>query len=159
VLQDYNDIFALVTVPNLFLTWNVSEHGASSSEFDVTVELKDQFLETLHSLGIEFQFVVGAWGNSLIVNTLHPKHQLMEKHLSKYDLVLSSEGIYSLSSLPQFTNVLATCSRGSALVAAKKLYFGVGGGITEFLEELEKHEKTGKIVWEGGQVSRVIIQV
>jgi hypothetical protein len=44
-------------------------------------------------------------------------------------------------------------------VAAKKVYFGVGGGVTEFLSELSKHNRIGQIVWEGGQVSRVIIRI
>jgi protein-histidine N-methyltransferase len=82
-----------------------------------------------------------------------------KNYLSTYDLILSSEGIYSPASLPQFTSVLVTCLRGQALVASKKVYFGVGGGVTEFLTELAKHNRTGSIVWEGGQVTRVIIQI
>ena len=62
-------------------------------------------------------------------------------------------------SLPQFTLVLVKCLRGHALVASKKIYFGVGGGITEFFNELAKHNRSGHIVWEGGQVGRVIIQI
>ena len=73
--------------------------------------------------------------------------------------MLSSEGIYSPISLPQFTSVLVTCLRGHALVASKKIYFGVGGGVTEFMAELAKHNRNGKVVWEGGQVGRVIIQI
>jgi len=84
---------------------------------------------------------------------------LTQKHLSTYDLVLSSEGIYSPVSLPQFTSVLVTCLRGHALVASKKIYFGVGGGINDFFNELAKHNRNGNIVWEGGQVGRVIIQI
>lgn len=68
VLQDYNDIFKLVTVPNLFLTWYVSEHEISD-EMVVTAELKQQFLAKLLEVGIQFEFIVGAWGNSLIVST------------------------------------------------------------------------------------------
>src|SRR5579859_1334366 len=67
VLQDYNDIFSLVTVPNLFLTWYVSEHGTADHEINITQELKDEFLRAIHRLGIGFQFVVGAWGASLSV--------------------------------------------------------------------------------------------
>ena len=62
-------------------------------------------------------------------------------------------------SLPQFTSVLVTCVRGQALVASKKVYFGVGGGVVEFLAELAKHHHQGEIVWEGGQVGRVIIRI
>jgi len=73
--------------------------------------------------------------------------------------VLSSEGIYSPKSLPQFTSVLLNSIQGHALIASKKIYFGVGGGVTEFLEELAKHNRTGQIIWEGGQVGRVIVQI
>jgi protein-histidine N-methyltransferase len=73
--------------------------------------------------------------------------------------VLSSEGIYSPVSLPQFTSVLVTSLRGCALVASKKVYFGVGGGLVEFRDELAKYNRSGKIVWEGGHVGRVIIHV
>ena len=91
--------------------------------------------------------------------TPHLKGSADEKSLSTYDVVLSSEGIYSPSSLPQFTDVLLNCTKGSALISSKKIYFGVGGGITEFQEELEKRNRSSQIVWEGGQVSRVILQV
>ena len=69
-LQDYNDIFGLVTLPNLFLTWYILEHGTSTTEFDVTPELKTQFMKTLNDVGIELQFIVGAWGPSLIVRPI-----------------------------------------------------------------------------------------
>ena len=146
MLQDYNNIFNLVTVPNLFLTWYVTEHELSD-EVTITADLKSRFLAKLKDIGIEFEFLVGAWGERL------------QNYLGKYDLILSSEGIYSPSSLPQFTSVLVTCLAEHALVASKKVYFGVGGGVTEFLDELAKHNRTGSIVWEGGQVGRVIIQV
>jgi len=66
VLQDYNDIFSLVTVPNLFLTWYVAEYD-TSDEITVTSDLKSQFLATINELGIQFEFLVGAWGEKLIV--------------------------------------------------------------------------------------------
>jgi len=69
VLQDYNDIFALSTVPNLFLTWYVAKHGIQedASEIDVTEELKQNFLTDLKTLDIDFQFLVGSWATSLSV--------------------------------------------------------------------------------------------
>jgi len=72
VLQDYNDIFSLVTVPNLFLTWYTSEYE-KSDETVVTPELKEQFLSKLREIGIQFKFVVGAWGNQLIVRSIYAK--------------------------------------------------------------------------------------
>lgn len=84
-------------------------------------------------------------------------------------LILASETIYSPASITAFTNtlihILSTVeSRGSeacALVAAKKVYFGVGGGVDEFLEVLAARGGTGKVVWEsfGGGVERLILEV
>jgi hypothetical protein len=67
VLQDYNDIFGLVTVPNLFLTWYILEYGPSDNEIDVTSELKQHFLSSLNDIGIEIQLVQGAWSPELTV--------------------------------------------------------------------------------------------
>jgi hypothetical protein len=66
VLQDYNDIFNLVTVPNLFLTWYVQQHP-NQDDMTVTPELKSQFLAELKEIGIEFKFLVGAWSPALLV--------------------------------------------------------------------------------------------
>jgi len=67
VLQDYNDIFNLVTLPNLFLTWYVTCYPEAADEIIVTDTLKQQFLSTLKQIGIEFKFLVGAWGSPLLV--------------------------------------------------------------------------------------------
>jgi len=56
-------------------------------------------------------------------------------------------------------SVLVSCLGAYALVASKKVYFGVGGGVTEFFDGLAKHGHTGNVVWEGGQVGRVIIRI
>jgi protein-histidine N-methyltransferase len=66
ILQDYNDIFGLVTVPNLFLTWYVQQHP-NEDDMTVTPELKSQFLSELKEIGIEFKFLVGAWSPALLV--------------------------------------------------------------------------------------------
>lgn len=161
VLQDYNDIFALSTVPTLFLTWYITKNGIQedASEIEVTEELKQNFLTDLKTLDIDFQFLVGSWGTSLIVRSFNCFVSLKNHLSTKFDLILSSEGIYSPKSLPQFTSVLLTCLGGKALVASKKVYFGVGGGVTEFMNELANHNRSAQVVWEGGQVARVILQV
>jgi hypothetical protein len=78
VLQDYNDIFKFVTVPNLFLTWYVMEHGEGTDEMDVTEDLKRQFLKTLQDIGIEIQLIVGAWSSQLSVS-LHALLSLIHR--------------------------------------------------------------------------------
>ena len=49
-----------------------------------------------------------------------------------------------------------------ALIAAKRVYFGVGGGVDEFLRVLGEMGGRGKVVWETGPesgVGRVILEV
>ena len=84
-------------------------------------------------------------------------------------LMLASETIYSPTSLSAFTTTLleimqAYEKRGDSvrtLLAAKKVYFGVGGGVDEFLSELWKRGGEGKEVWatEGSGVGRCILEV
>ncbi|KAL6782142.1 hypothetical protein ACKKBF_B10815 [Auxenochlorella protothecoides x Auxenochlorella symbiontica] len=56
-----------------------------------------------------------------------------------YDLVLTSETIYSLSSMPYLLACIDTALRsgGQALVAAKSYYFGVGGSSNAFKNAVE----------------------
>lgn len=135
-LADFNtSVLRLVTAPNMMLTWMAAVgqmDEALEGEVEVTQELVNQFLQDLASRQIELQFVSGSW-SSQFVRLLEP---------TKYDLVLASETIYSLDSVGIFTDTMLNCLNptGSALVAAKKLYFGVGGGIPEFESELQKRK-------------------
>ena len=87
-------------------------------------------------------------------------------------LILASETIYSWSAGPVFTrtlvDILRACEErggtGRALVAAKKVYFGVGGGVELFLREVRKLGAEVGVVWEtgteeGGGVSRCVVEV
>lgn len=85
-------------MPNLFLTWYVSEYDVPSNEITVTSALKEQFLAKLSELDITFEFVVGAWGNSLIV--IFPCTYLIEEtfiHL-RSDTILGRNIFSSVSS-------------------------------------------------------------
>lgn len=58
--------------------------------------------------------------------------------INHYDLILASETIYSPTTTPLFTrvvlDVLRPDGKGRALVAAKEIYFGVGGGVMDFMK-------------------------
>lgn len=151
---DYNDaVLRLVTLPNLLLTWctgrsQVVTPGAADEqtsqvpqeeELDVTPELIENFKNDLSRRGISIDFISGAWSPQFV--------DLAFSTPSAGDcrtLVLASETIYSPSSLTAFSETLlallhrsTTASvRSRALVAAKKVYFGVGGGVDEFLAVL-----------------------
>ncbi|KAG5363379.1 Histidine protein methyltransferase 1 [Yarrowia sp. B02] len=139
-LADYNDsVLSLVTAPNVLLNLcnmlTVEELSAlqtadedtaegqtrvQEGELDVTEGLVDRIEQLLADKGVEVEFVSGAWSPEFV------------RLVGQYSLVLASETIYSLDTLPVFTNTLLNIGAGDMLVAAKKVYFGVGGGIHEF---------------------------
>ena len=106
-------------------------------ELEVDEDLLLKFQHALASHQIELRFFYGGWDSLRLAN--------------RADLVLSSETVYSLSSLPSLCRVLhSLCwptskdqqDAGMApnstlcLVAAKVLYYGVGGGVDDFFPEL-----------------------
>lgn len=145
VLADYNEsVLRLVTVPNLLFTWcelqspemlaqlqtstgNTME--LRSNEIEVTENLVATFLTDLASKNITLEFVSGGWSPQF-VSVLSA---------DKFDLVLASETIYSPETLPIFTDTMLCLmnERTESLVAAKRVYFGVGGGIPEFERALD----------------------
>lgn len=68
---------------------------------------------------------------------------ILEKHGEggKYDLVMGSETIYEPRTAPEFTRVLlgSIGAYGKGLVAAKRIYFGVGGSVGDFVNGVEGH--------------------
>jgi hypothetical protein len=165
-LADYNlDVLRLVTIPNLLLTWVYctvaaaeGESWNAESDLDVTEDLLEEFLLDLTKRHISIDAISGGWGpqfETLLSTTCRPSTRL----------VLASETIYSPATLVPFTRVLMGSLKGvqmtRALVAAKRMYFGLGGGINEFVSEVEK--LGGKVVEVAEEtsagVSRAILEV
>ena len=147
---DYNsDVLRLVTLPNLLLTWqnsrsqtalsSISTASDQEEELDITSELIEEFKTDLANRGISVDFVSGAW-SAEFVDLVFSSGDAARK-----TLVLASETIYSPASLTAFSETLlallrrsnTASTRSRALVAAKKVYFGVGGGVDEFLAVLD----------------------
>lgn len=179
---DYNDaVLRLVTLPNLLLTWHNSRPRTAveptvsqevrrpeqDEELDITPEVVDEFKNDLARRGISIDFISGGWSPEFV--------DLVFSHPSSGEcktLVLASETIYSPATLSAFSETLLALLRRSstptattrALVAAKKVYFGVGGGVDEFLavlksvcgDELQVQEKLD-VQSEG--VGRVVLEV
>jgi len=139
-------------------------------ELPITPELKAAFLSSLQTQGITLRFFSGAW------DSFDPNETSRSRG---YDILLTSETIYRLESLPPLINVMrSACTRTPialtptsietlisskmqitdsdaetrvrsvqddylCLVAAKVLYFGVGGGVPDFLAAVE--ESKGKV--------------
>ena len=167
-LADYNrSVLELATIPNLYLVTQLFNQSISGNEIDSRPENLKQFQTNLSDSGIDVSAISGSWTPEfadLIPPITRSSHN--EPHET---VILASETIYSPKSIRMFTQVLLSTlrkvksqgSNGKAFVAAKRVYFGVGGGTDEFLEVLEDLGGRGSIVWEtqGAGVGRVIIAV
>lgn len=174
---DYNSsVLRLVTLPNLLLTWDHmvthlgvedSKHADEQEEdmLEITSELIDRFRKDLEHRGITVSFISGAW-SPLFVDLVFSPAELA----SYRTLVLASETIYSPASLGAFSETLLGLLRSSAgdrsraLIAAKKVYFGVGGGVDEFLAVLRDISEGEVVVEErmdvkSAGVGRIIMEV
>ncbi|KAF5368666.1 hypothetical protein D9757_010230 [Collybiopsis confluens] len=221
-LQDYNPAaLELVTFSNVLLAWymspasaaflahqtspeapNPSEeeadppeypepHPHSAGDLPITLALKEALVKSLEEYGVELRFFGGSWKH------FGERFEAITRDsgdLERYDILLTSETIYRIESVPELIDViwLATYPHLSInstsgqlselvlsesnqlhqsfiLVAAKVFYFGVGGGMNDFLaavkgrkghDELAKQAEV-KIVWEkktgvGRKIARII---
>ncbi|KAF4585416.1 histidine protein methyltransferase 1 [Ophiocordyceps camponoti-floridani] len=154
ILADYNpSVLQLVTLPNLLLVWalhNRQAHRALHDALSVDNELKlrpdvlQAFVSDLSEHHITFFFVSGAWSQSFVQLVDDLPSAIPDKCATPpTTLILGAETIYSPLALEAFINtLLAILERESlkfrvdaaALVAAKMLYFGVGGSLSDFIE-------------------------
>ncbi|AMD21521.1 HFL335Cp [Eremothecium sinecaudum] len=152
LLSDYNDsVLRLVTLPNLIVSWAkhvLSEEQWASlqrmqnedtpvhaDELLLTDEVLAAFKKDMENRRIELSFVSGTWSIAF-VNLLR-EHQWSP---SKDLVILTSETIYQPDTLPIIADLIlelmstnkAQSQSVIAYVAAKDIYFGVGGSIIEF---------------------------
>ncbi|UZJ51827.1 hypothetical protein CBS101457_001147 [Exobasidium rhododendri] len=182
-LCDFNEqVLRLVTFPNMLLTWffNSSKDRVleDNGDVEVTQDVLDEFSLALTALDIRIDLFSGPW---------HGLHDAgaFDCTRTTCNVVLTSETIYSIESLPVLVETLGVACSGSiiailqkttlaetkgraevttkqdlCLVAAKVLYFGVGGGVNAFQEELAKHKASSTVVWRSERgVARIILQV
>ena len=153
VLSDYNLIFLrLLTAPNVLLTWYLTTHldADPESELDITPELMASFYADMAAYGISFTFISGRWSTEWSdIAFPVPKDGGQPLVGKGYTLLFSSETIYSTDAYPDLVGSIVTILDRAAerhyigsggkyvnpkgLVAAKKMYFGVGGGIDDFV--------------------------
>lgn len=154
-LSDYNaSVLRLVTLPNLILTWastlpaldapfsssepnpfaGSEEHG----DLEISPELIKAFLSTLSSQGLNLTLISGSWTPSAPFLSMIPTDPEMNI------LVLASETIYSPTVLSSFAEaligILQRVRMGKGMIAAKKMYFGVGGSVDAFKIECRERK-------------------
>ena len=170
-LADYNlSVLQNATLPNLLLTWYFVQSVAvpePAGDLEITPDLLSRFIKDLSEKAIYISGISGTW-NGAFTDLLVPFENSQRR--SRIETIfLASETIYSPKSVHAFTQVLLkalesaeeTHGRGRAFVAAKKFYFGVGGGVDEFLKVLSELGGRGVTIWESKDegVGRVIVEV
>lgn len=156
LLADYNPtVLYLVTLPNLILTWALQQRKEDAvieaaftpdDELELTPEVLDAFRQSLSSNQITLSFLSGAWSPEfvdLLYGASLPADGLPE---TTRTLLLGSETIYSPFALESFAGTLLSvlqrershrpAGHARALVAAKRLYFGVGGSLDDFVDKM-----------------------
>ncbi|KAL2135629.1 hypothetical protein VTI74DRAFT_7579 [Chaetomium olivicolor] len=153
-LADYNPtVLYLVTLPNLVLAWALQQRGQNPAlgeaftpddELELTPEVLEAFKQSLSSSQITLSFLSGAW-SAEFVSLLYNSIPGTLAHTTK-TLVLGSETIYSPFALDTFSATLLSIlqrerrdrpmGNARALIAAKRLYFGVGGSLDDFIDRM-----------------------
>ncbi|KIY03342.1 uncharacterized protein Z520_00033 [Fonsecaea multimorphosa CBS 102226] len=147
-------------------------------------------LQDIASKNISFDFISGGWGPEFLdLINRPPSPSARDSQETDQNrrpptnlLILASETIYSPSSLKSFSEtvlslLLRTSShshrsgtgtgKGEAIpepkawVAAKRVYFGVGGGVDEFVREMDRLGATSRVVMDikDAGVGRVVLEV
>ena len=170
-VADYNlSVLKYATIPNLLLTWYFVRQMAilePAGDLEITPDLLSRFFKDLSDRRIHISGISGTW-NETFTDLLVPFEDPQDSRQIE-TIFLASETIYSPNAIHAFTRVLLeglkkveeAHGHGRAFVAAKKIYFGVGGGVDEFLRILNELGGKGVTVREfkGEGVGRVILEV
>lgn len=158
ILTDYNSsALRLATIPNLIITWIntcLSEDLLHSTqpenislkyneEIMFSEKLLHMFVKDMNQRNINILLISGSWGRDF-TNLLH---QLINTTINcKKLLVLTSETIYQPDHLPLISETLIDLKQNTnftqvnQMIAAKDIYFGVGGSLIEFENYLRNRQ-------------------
>ncbi|XP_033323375.2 histidine protein methyltransferase 1 homolog isoform X1 [Megalopta genalis] len=134
--QDYNvEVIKSVTIPNVLLN-------------------SEDRKNILHRC----EFFCGDWESFTKLNESDN-----ESHVTKYDLIFTSETIYNPDNHRKLYNVFKEKLKqdGVGFIAAKSYYFGVGGGMRQFQNLIEEDNVFNvEIVWTSQQgLQREILKI
>ncbi|ESZ92801.1 hypothetical protein SBOR_6817 [Sclerotinia borealis F-4128] len=140
-LADYNPtVLQLVTLPNVLLSWaqiTKPELWEAEGELDIDEALISEFISALNTRNIDLSFFSGAWSQDLVSLVTDKLHLSCEN-----TIMIGAETIYSPVALRAFAETLmallelSTGPNKIALIGAKKVYFGVGGSIEDFVTDV-----------------------
>lgn len=160
-LADYNpSVLQLVTLPNFLLAWALHQQqhdelvnealSSTEGELEITEHVVTAFRDFLNSSNITLRFLSGGWSPEF-VNLLNNSSAALingssSDASSQKTLIMGAETIYSPFALTVFTETLLSIlsqerdaqprRQAMAFVAAKRLYFGVGGSLDDFVERI-----------------------
>lgn len=150
IMADYNpSVLQLVTLPNFILSWalNNPQIPALQQAFSIEGEVElgrdvlAAFEQSLKEANVTLSFVSGAWSQEFVdlIYALPSSHDQ-----ERSTLLLGAETIYSPFALQGFLETLFLIlerekktdgNEAAALVGAKRLYFGVGGSLDDFIDK------------------------
>lgn len=149
-------------------------HRRRPGGLTVTPALLAAFTASLGAHKVRLRFFAGGWSSLSELLTHRGLGRPPAPAPPPYDIVLASETIYRPEALGAFLSVLRTAVAVApscddqevppppplCLVAAKVVYFGVGGGVQGFVRAVEEENGTVRTVWEHREgVGRMIIRV
>lgn len=167
VIADYNPtVLQLVTLPNFILTWALSQRASNPElhqaftgddeqghELELTPEVLESFQRFLAEAEISLSFLSGAWSPEFVdlIYSSSPACSDTDDDnapaAAPTTVVLGAETIYSPFALKSFSETVFAVlerergARGArpavAYVAAKRLYFGVGGSLDDFIVDAQ----------------------
>ncbi|KAJ3524708.1 hypothetical protein NM208_g11952 [Fusarium decemcellulare] len=174
ILADYNpSVLQLVTLPNFILSWalNSTQLSALQDAFSIEGEVElgpdvlAAFQQSLLDSNITLSFVSGGWSHEF-VDLLYTLPTGTGQPSST--LILGAETIYSPFALQAFLEVVFCIlererrtdgSEAGAYVAAKRLYFGVGGSLDDFIDKArEKGARVDQLREEVEGVRRGVVE-
>jgi protein-histidine N-methyltransferase len=154
ILADYNaTVLQLVTLPNFIVSWAlahavelplVAEALASvEGELELTPEVLQAFQDYLASRKINLQFLSGGWSPEFVELVKTTQGALVTGRAKQKMFILGAETIYSPFALQSFTEVIFSLmghqrslgNNAEVVAAAKRMYFGVGGSLDDFVDK------------------------
>ncbi|KAI0539251.1 hypothetical protein GGR58DRAFT_500318 [Xylaria digitata] len=151
IFADYNPtVLQLVTLPNLILAWAIhhreglpllNEAFSLEGELDLTPEILEAFQDFLLTHEISLLFFSGAWSPEFVKMITSIPSPADDLGAQQATVIMGAETIYSPFALSSFLETILALTQyekahgkvAEVLVSAKRLYFGVGGSLDDFV--------------------------